>query len=142
MVSSTLSSAPPRRDISQHVKLFDARSVSHYGKANLNMLQALLDKFTDPGDLVLDPMAGTGSIFAGALTGRRVVTGDVEPQWRGCCATMRRLSPARAFSLSPRLAWAANGMQHGCLWPRIVLAAPGRDCSQSAGYGAGGATGV
>lgn len=72
---------PPKRDVYQRGRLFDPRSFSHHGKANLNLIQSLLDSYSDPGDLVLDPMAGTGSIFVGLLTGRRVLAGDVEDQW-------------------------------------------------------------
>jgi SAM-dependent methyltransferase len=72
---------PPKRDIYQRAALFDEASFTHHAKMNLNLVQALLDRYTDPGDLVLDPMAGTGSAFVGLLTGRRVIAGDIEAQW-------------------------------------------------------------
>jgi hypothetical protein len=92
--------------------LFDERSFSHHGKANLNLVQALLDTYTDPGDLVLDPMAGTGSVFVGSLTGRRVVAGDVESQW----ASLLRDNAA--------------GLGHQSLF---ALASPGLGCQWDAG---------
>ncbi len=119
---------PPRRDIYQRARLFDARSFSHHGKANLNLVQALLDAYTDPGDLVLDPMAGTGSIFVGALTGRRVVAGDIEPQW---CTLLRDnaagLGHQSLFALaSPGLAaqWDAGRLPVASSAVDLVLTSP------------------
>jgi hypothetical protein len=48
---------------------------------NLNLVSALLERFTAPGDLVLDPMGGAGSTLMGLLAGRRVAIGDIEVQW-------------------------------------------------------------
>jgi hypothetical protein len=71
----------PKRDVYQRARLFDAASFTHHAKANLNLLQSIVDRYSQPGDLLIDPMGGAGSILVGLLTGRRVIVGDVESQW-------------------------------------------------------------
>lgn len=63
---------PPKRDIYWRARLFDEASFTHHAKANLNLVQALVDRFSVVGDLVFDPMGGSGSIFVAALTGKRL----------------------------------------------------------------------
>jgi hypothetical protein len=109
---------PPKRDIYQRARLFDEASFTHHAKFNLNLVQALLDRYSDPGDLVLDPMAGTGSVFVGLLTGRRVIAGDIESQWA------RLLGENRAsLARQSLIALATPGL--GCWWDgaRLPLAA-------------------
>jgi DNA modification methylase len=80
-IGTIVTDRPPKRDIYQRERLFGEASFTHHAKMNLNLLQAVLDRYTDPGDLVLDPMGGTGSVLVGLLTGRHVATGDIEIQW-------------------------------------------------------------
>jgi hypothetical protein len=80
-IGTIVTDRPPKRDIYQRERLFGEASFTHHAKMNLNLLQAVLDRYTDPGDVVLDPMGGTGSVLVGLLTGRPVATGDVELQW-------------------------------------------------------------
>jgi len=81
MLGQIITTQPPKRDVYQRARLFDPASFTHHAKANLNLLQAILDRYSDPGDLVVDPMGGAGSIYIGLLTGRRVLAGDIEAQW-------------------------------------------------------------
>jgi hypothetical protein len=81
MLGDIPTTRPPKRDVYQRARLFDEASFTHHAKANLNLLQAILDRYSDPGDLVVDPMGGSGSIYIGLLTGRRVIAGDIEAQW-------------------------------------------------------------
>jgi SAM-dependent methyltransferase len=60
---------------------FAESSFEHKAKANLNWLAWLINTYTDPGDTILDPLAGTGSTLLAALNGRPTVAGDVEPYW-------------------------------------------------------------
>ena len=73
--------APPRRDVYLRRSLFDEASFTHHGKANLYLLEQLISGLVDPGELVLDPMGGTGSAYIGLMVGRSVLAGDIEPQW-------------------------------------------------------------
>lgn len=66
-------------------KFFPEDAVRHPAKANLNLIDFLIDKYSREGDLVLDPMAGTGSTCVlTALKGRDAICIDIEPlfyQW-------------------------------------------------------------
>lgn len=61
---------------------FTDESVSHPAKMNLNLLRHILRTYTSPGDIVLDPMAGTGStvVLAGAM-GRHGIGVEYEPKF-------------------------------------------------------------
>jgi len=66
-------------------RFFPEDAVRHPAKANLNLIDFLIDKYTKVGDLILDPMAGTGSTCVlSALKGRDAICIDIEPlfyQW-------------------------------------------------------------
>jgi tRNA G10 N-methylase Trm11 len=59
-----------------------AESKSHPAKYNPELVEILLEKYTQPGDTVLDPMAGTGllSVIA-ALRGRNAIQVELEPRY-------------------------------------------------------------
>ena len=59
--------------------LFTKASVRHPAKMNLNLLKWIINTYTEPGDTVLDPMAGTGSTAILAfLAGRHGVAVEYE----------------------------------------------------------------
>jgi len=60
---------------------FAEATFEHKAKLNLNWLAWLLNEHTDPGSVVLDPMAGTGSILLAALNQHPTLAGDVEGYW-------------------------------------------------------------
>ena len=60
---------------------FAESTFEHKAKLNLNWLAWLLNKHTAPGSVVLDPMAGPGSILLAALNQHPTLAGDVEDYW-------------------------------------------------------------
>jgi DNA modification methylase len=57
-------------------------AVSHPAKANTKLLEFLITKYTKEGDVVLDPMAGSGSSgVVAALHGRDAILVDIEPRY-------------------------------------------------------------
>ena len=63
-------------------QFFTDESVSHPAKMNLNLLRWILETYTKPGEIVLDPMAGTGStIVLASLLGRHGVAVEYEPRF-------------------------------------------------------------
>jgi len=60
---------------------FAEATFEHKAKLNLNWLAWLLNEHTDPGSVVLDPLAGTGSILLAALNQHPTLAGDVEAYW-------------------------------------------------------------
>ncbi len=63
-------------------KHFLEHAISHPAKANTRLLEFLVEKFTEEGDTVLDPMAGSGSTgVVAALRGRNAVQVELEPKF-------------------------------------------------------------
>ena len=57
----------------------------------LPLMAELIRLFTDPGETVLDPFAGSGTtLVAAKAAGRRAIGIEIEPEW--CAETVRRLS--------------------------------------------------
>lgn len=50
----------------------------HPAKANTFLIQAIVEYVSEPGETVMDIMAGTGTILVAALIGRRVVCIEIE----------------------------------------------------------------
>jgi len=61
---------------------FTSDSTTHPAKMCLNLLRWILETYTKPGEIVLDPMAGTGStIVLASLLGRHGVAVEYEPRF-------------------------------------------------------------
>lgn len=87
----------PQMDTSIRKRLFPEECIRHPAKANLYMLQAIIDYLYKPGETILDPMAGTGSIMIAALSGCKVICID-------CCeayAELMELSKASILQHKP-----------------------------------------
>ncbi|HDI52850.1 MAG TPA: hypothetical protein ENF89_01725 [Candidatus Bathyarchaeota archaeon] len=60
-------------------KPFLSQGLAHPAKANTRLLEWLVLTFTKPGDIILDPMAGSGSTgVVAALHGRNAILVDIE----------------------------------------------------------------
>jgi len=63
-------------------KKFLEHAIAHPAKMNQKLLTFLIKKFTEEGDVVLDPMAGSGSTgVIAALNGRNAVCVDIEEKF-------------------------------------------------------------
>lgn len=60
---------------------FSPEVFTHPAKMHLGLLQRLIDLYTCPGDTLLDPMAGTGSLMLAAVQQRNVIVRDLEPEY-------------------------------------------------------------
>ena len=82
----------------------------HHAKCNLTWLAWLLNEYTDPGAIVLDPMAGVGSTLLAALNQHPTLAGDVEPYWASLLNQNRRRILERHLIVSPILTcqWTAT----------------------------------
>jgi len=57
-------------------------AVSHPAKANTKLLEFLILRYTKEGDVILDPMSGTGSTgVVAALHGRNAILVEIEPRF-------------------------------------------------------------
>lgn len=62
-------------------RLFAEEVFSHPAKLHLGLLQKLIDLYTYPGETLLDPMAGTGSLMIAATQQRNVILRDLQPEY-------------------------------------------------------------
>jgi hypothetical protein len=68
-------------DVGLRRKLFCAESFSHPAKLHLGLLQRIIDTYTQFGETILDPMAGTGSLMLAATVHRNVVLRELEQDY-------------------------------------------------------------
>ena len=59
-----------KNDVATRRRLFDPGSFQHPAKGHTGMWQLMIERYSRPGDWILDPMAGVGSSMLGALMGR------------------------------------------------------------------------
>jgi len=69
------------RDVEWRRQLFPDRVFEHPAKANMHLVKELIEYLTEPGDTILDPFGGTGTLLIGALYGRNVVLIEIEPHF-------------------------------------------------------------
>ena len=69
------------RDVEWRRELFPDRVFEHPAKANMFLVEELIKYLTEPGDTILDPFGGTGTLLIGALYGRNVVLIEIEPHF-------------------------------------------------------------
>lgn len=68
-------------DIGTRRRLFAPEVFAHPAKLHLALLQRLIDTYTNPGETILDPMAGTGSLLIAATQQRNVILRDLMPDY-------------------------------------------------------------
>ncbi len=67
------------RDIQWRRQLFPPEVFDHPAKANMHLIVELVRYLTEPGETIIDPFAGTGTLMLALLEGRSVVLIDIEP---------------------------------------------------------------
>jgi DNA modification methylase len=68
-------------DLPARRRFFDPSVFSHPAKLHLGLLQRLIDLYTAPGDTLLDPMAGSGSLLLAATQQRNVILRDLQSEY-------------------------------------------------------------
>jgi len=72
----------PTPSFQGYKQFFHSESVAHPAKANLHMLRWIIERYTKEGDVVLDPMAGTGSTgIIACYLNRKAVLIDLEQKF-------------------------------------------------------------
>ncbi len=65
-------------DVVWRKSLFPEGVMKHLAKLQMFLEQAIYQYVSKPGDILLDPMGGTGTLMMAALEGRTVITMDIE----------------------------------------------------------------
>ncbi len=66
------------RDIERRKELFPQEVFNHPAKANMYLIEALVEYLTKEGDTILDPFGGTGTLLWATQMGRRVTLIEIE----------------------------------------------------------------
>lgn len=69
------------RDVKWRRELFPKEVFNHPAKNNLYLTQELVRYLTEPGDSIIDPFAGTGSLMLALYEKRKVVLIELEPHY-------------------------------------------------------------
>jgi DNA modification methylase len=73
---------PASPGFGKYKSIMPPESVAHPAKFNVHLVEFLIDKYTKPGDTVLDPMAGTGILgVIASLRGRNAIQVEIEPRF-------------------------------------------------------------
>ena len=66
------------RDIERRKELFPQEVFNHPAKANMYLIEALVEYLTKEGDTILDPFGGTGTLLWATQMGRKVTLIEIE----------------------------------------------------------------
>jgi len=67
-------------------------STSHQSRKPAELLVALIESFTEPGDTIIDPFLGSGTtLFAAEQAGRKCIGAEIEPEF--CAEILARFGP-------------------------------------------------
>lgn len=68
-------------DTAERKRWFNAASFAHPAKMHLSLQAYLIEHYTKPGEVILDPMAGSGTILVACALGRNVVCVELEQKF-------------------------------------------------------------
>jgi len=68
-------------DTKERKQWFTAVSFSHPAKMSLPLQLWIIDNYTREGDVILDPMAGSGTILVGCSMGRNIIAVELEEKF-------------------------------------------------------------
>jgi len=71
----------PLNDSKDRNGVFPAETNKHPAKANLYLIQSVIEYVSEPGDTLMDIMAGSGTTMVGALTGRNVICIEISKEF-------------------------------------------------------------
>lgn len=70
---------PP--DAEYRKRMFPPEVNQHPAKANVYLVQSIIEYVSEPDELIMDVMAGTGTIMVGALIGRQVICVEISEKF-------------------------------------------------------------
>ena len=105
-------------------------ALAHPAKLHLFMLLWLVERYTQEGQTILDPMAGIGSTALAALSGRNVILRELEPGWADeCCRTAALIRPQAGLFAGSITVSQADAMQPwGITGVDAILTSPPYGC--------------
>lgn len=93
---------PPDSDYRK--RMFPPEVNQHPAKANVYLVQAIIEHVSEPDDILMDIMAGTGTIMVGALIGRQVICVEISNKFHQIQVTalehLEKIAPGISGSIS------------------------------------------
>ena len=71
----------PKPDAPTRKRLMVEAAMRHPAKGHIGMWSEIIERYTQPGEWVLDPMAGIGTTLVGCMMGRNVICLELEPHF-------------------------------------------------------------
>ena len=68
-------------DMQYRKEMFPVEVNRHAAKANVFLIQSCIDYVSNPGQMLLDPMSGTGTLMVGALVNRTIFNIEISPKF-------------------------------------------------------------
>lgn len=102
-----------------HVESTLHQLAPYIGKIKSSIAGDLVEQYSKPGDLVVDPFAGAGTIpLEAALRGRHIFAGDISAYAR--ILSQAKLSPPRSLEIALRIAEKALKEAENCSSPSLL----------------------
>lgn len=89
------------QDTSERRQWFEAASFSHPAKMILGLQIYLIEHYTEVGDTIIDPMAGSGTVLVACALGRNVVCVELEQKF----VDMQKANWSKIKALGPMLGY-------------------------------------
>lgn len=118
-----------KQDTAERKKLFTSGSFSHPAKMVLGLQIYLVEHYTKPGDTILDPMSGSGTLLVGCMLGRNVICVELEEKFvkmqQANWKKIRAQGPMLGFSMGQAtiLQGDARNLQ-GLLADKVIFSPP------------------
>lgn len=84
-------------DAAYRKEVFPVEANKHTAKANVFLIQACIEYVSNSGDLLLDPMSGTGTLMVGALIGRSVFNIEISDKF----AALQYMAEQKIAEIAP-----------------------------------------
>lgn len=93
---------PPDSDYRK--RMFPPEVNQHPAKANVYLVQAIIEYVSEPDNILMDIMAGTGTLMVGALIGRQVICVEISSKFHQIQVTalehLEKIAPGISGSIS------------------------------------------
>lgn len=84
-------------DANYRKEMFPQEVNKHPAKANVFLIQAIVEYVSYEDDLILDPMSGTGTIMTGGLIGRNIICVEISEHFH----SLQKIGLARLEEIAP-----------------------------------------
>lgn len=118
-----------KSDTKYRKQYFTGLHFSHPAKMHLSLQMWLIDNYTQPGEVILDPMAGSGTVLVACMMGRDVVAVELEDKFvtmqLGNWEKIRQRGPMLGFEMGEATILQGDARNlEGLLVDKIITSPP------------------